>query len=466
MSFIFDIPSKRNPKEVEKAFENGTTYYGLPKDIVFCKSCVISNQRPNSEYEFKHTSDTKKRTIGFKNGICDACNFTSLKKTKINWQKREKKLRELCDKHRKNDGSYDCIVPGSGGKDSFFTSHMLQHKYGMNPLTITWAPNMYTPWGLKNMENWVNSGVDNCLTSPNRRVQRLLTRLSLENLLHPFQAFQFGQKFLAPRIAMQHNIELIFYGEAATEYGNPLEETKTPIMDINYFVNDNINDLYVGGVSHSDLINKFDLSLSDLKHYTPLTTKEIGNSKIEVHYFGYYEPWHPQGNYYYAVEHGGFVTAPGRLSGTYNKYSSIDDKMEEFNYYTQGIKFGLGWCSYVAAFETRSGDLTREEAVALTKKYDIEFPETWINDFLEYVSITPKEYPIASEHFEQPVMTRDYFEALVDKFRSPHIWKLHNNNWTLRKNCWNNSHLNLKQDDSATSWTGNNYFKDNQFIKK
>ena len=466
MSFIFDIPLKKTSEQVEADFINGAAYYGLPKEITFCSSCVISNQRPNSEFEFKHTATTKKRTIGFKNGLCDACHYALIKKNEIDWEERENALRVLCDKHRKSDGSYDCIVPGSGGKDSFFTSHMLQHKYGMNPLTITWAPNMYTPWGIKNMENWVNSGVDNCLISPNRRVQRLLTRLSLENLLHPFQAFQFGQKYLAPRIALQHNIELIFYGEAATEYGNPHEETTTPIMDENYFINDNANDLYVGGTSYADLMNKFNLSHSDLKHYTPLTTKEIGDSKIEVHYFGYYEPWHPQGNYYYAVEHGGFVTAPARLSGTYNKYSSIDDKMEEFNYYTQGIKFGLGWCSYVAAFETRSGDLTREEAVALTKKYDIEFPETWINDFLEYVSITPKEYPIASEHFEQPVMTRDYFEALVDKFRSPHIWKLHNNNWTLRKNCWNNSHLNLKQDDSATSWTGNNYFKDNQFIKK
>ena len=459
MSYIFYKSLKRNSETVESEYKNGVVYYGLPKDVFYCKSCVISNQRPNSEYEFKHTAKTKKRTIVFRDGLCDACYYATQKKTTVDWEKREKELRDLCDKHRKSDGSHDCIVPGSGGKDSFFTSHMLQHKYGMNPLTITWAPNMYTPWGLKNMENWVNSGVDNSLFTPNRRVQRLLTRLSLENLLHPFQAFQFGQKYLAPRIAMQHNIELIFYGEHASEYGNPLEETETPIMDERYFINDNVDDLYVGGTSHADLINKFGLSLADLKHYTPLSTKEIGNSKIEVHYFGYYEPWHPQGNYYYAVEHGGFVTAPERLSGTYNKYSSIDDKMEEFNYYTQGIKFGLGWCSYVAAFEARSGDLTREEAVSLTRKYDIEFPETWLNDFLDYVSLPPKEFPVASKHFEQPIMDRDYFEALVDKFRSPHIWKLENNIWTKRKNCWDDFIDDKNNVDSASTWTGNKKVK-------
>ena len=60
---------------------------------------------------------------------------------------REKELRELCDQYRKNDGSYDCLVPGSGGKDSFYAAHLLKYKYGMHPLTVTWAPHIYTPWG-------------------------------------------------------------------------------------------------------------------------------------------------------------------------------------------------------------------------------------------------------------------------------------------------------------------------------
>ena len=455
MAYIFKKPLKRIDKDVEADYKKGIAYFGLNKDVVFCKSCVISNQRPNSEFEYNHKSDTKKRTIIFQDGLCQACKFAAIKKQEIDWDQREKELRALCDKHRKSDGSYDCIVPGSGGKDSFFTSHMLQHKYGMTPLTITWAPNMYTPWGLKNMENWVNSGIDNTLFSPNRRVQRLLTRLSLENLLHPFQAFQFGQKYLAPRIAMQHGVELIFYGEHMAEYGNSLEETKTPIMNESYFIEDNLDDFYAGGVSHSDLMDNYGLTSADLKHYKPLTSKEIGDSKIQVHYFGYYEPWHPQGNYYYSVEHGGFVTAPERLSGVYTKYVSIDDKMEEFNYYTTGIKYGIGWTSFVSAFESRSGDLTREEAVALTKKYDIEFPETWINDFLEYVSLPSKEFPEASKHFEQPIIDRIYFDNLVDKFRSPHIWKLDGDKWSLRKSCWDDVVESDNEIDTASNWTGN-----------
>lgn len=455
MDYIYKKPLKANAEKVESDFNKGVTYYGLNNEVTYCKLCVISNQRPNSEIEFIHTSKTKKKTIIFEDGICQACKFAKDKKQKIDWKVREKQLRDLCDKYRSNDGSYDCIVPGSGGKDSFFTSHMLQNKYGMTPLTITWAPNMYTPWGLKNMENWVNSGVDNMLFSPNRRVQRLLTRLSMENLLHPFQAFQFGQKYLAPRIAIQHNIELIFYGEHMAEYGNSVDEAETPIMSEAYFINDNQKDLYVGGVSHYDLKRKFGLGDEDLKHYKPLTTKEIGDAKFQVHYFGFYENWHPQGNYYYSVENGGFVTSPERLSGTYTKYSSIDDKMEEFNYYTLGIKFGLGWTSNVASFEVRSGDLTREEAMSLTRKYDIEYPETWLNDFLEYISLPVKQFPIASKHFEQPIVDRTYFNNLVDSFRSPHIWKLEKDIWSKRKNSWDEYNEDKNTLNSASNWTGN-----------
>ena len=78
----------------------------------------------------------------------------------------------------------------------------------------------------------------------------------------------------------------------------------------------------------------------------------------------------------------------------------------------------------VASFEIRSGDLTREEGVSLSRQFDIEYPNTWLDDFLNYVSLPTKEYQIASKQFEQPVINKYYFDALVDKFRSPHIWRL------------------------------------------
>ena len=120
------------------------TYFGLPKEVKFCNKCVISNQRPSSAVEFKHTIKTKKKTIGFDDeGVCDACRQSEIK-NRIDWKVREEELLQLLDKYRRSDGYYDCIVPGSGGKDSAYQSHVLKYKYGMNPLTITWPPILYT----------------------------------------------------------------------------------------------------------------------------------------------------------------------------------------------------------------------------------------------------------------------------------------------------------------------------------
>ena len=90
--------------------------YGLPIDVKFCKKCVISNQRPSSTVEFKNKADSKE-TIHFdENGVCDACAFAEKKNATIDWEKREQKLKALCEEHRSKDGSYDCLVPGSGVK--------------------------------------------------------------------------------------------------------------------------------------------------------------------------------------------------------------------------------------------------------------------------------------------------------------------------------------------------------------
>ena len=167
--------------------------YGLPESVLFCKRCIISNQRPNSAIEFSHTAKSKKDTIGFDTDlICDACKL-AVKKKEIDWESRDAELRALCDKHRSTDGSYDCLVPGSGGKDSFVAAHMLKYEYGMHPLTVTWAPHVYTEWGWRNFQRWIHAGFDNYLCTPNGRVHRLLTRLAVENLFHPFQAFVLGQ---------------------------------------------------------------------------------------------------------------------------------------------------------------------------------------------------------------------------------------------------------------------------------
>ncbi|TAJ10987.1 MAG: N-acetyl sugar amidotransferase [Nitrospirae bacterium] len=376
----------------------------------------MSNQRPSSSIEFKHGKDRRHATLQFnEDGVCDACKVAE-KKDAIDWEQRESELLELLDKHRRKDGYYDCVVPGSGGKDSAYAAHVLKYKYGMHPLTITWPPILYTDVGLKNFRSWIEiGGFDNVTFKPNGRAQRLLTRLAIENLLHPFQTFILGQKNLAPKIAAKYKVPLIFFGEHEAEYGNPIAETSSSLRDKSYFVMQDLSEVQLGGVSIRELQDRYGLSLNEIMPYLPADYKELEQSQIEVRYLGYYLKWTPQECYYYAVEHTGFEANPVRTEGTYSKYNSLDDKIDGFHYYTTFIKFGLGRATYDASQEIRNKHLTREEGVALVRRFDGEFPERYFQEVMEYIGMKPER-----------------FLELCDQFRSPHLWAKEGGQWRLR----------------------------------
>lgn len=417
----------------DPARESRPTLYGLPNDIQFCTKCVISNQRPNSAIEFKHTKESRKSTIRIdEEGVCDACRQAERKEREIDWEERQRQLVALCDKYRSRNGSFDCIVPGSGGKDSFYAAHKLKYEFGMNPLTVTWAPHVYTDWGWKNFQSWIHAGFDNFLVTPNGRTHRLLTRLSIENLFHPFQAFILGQKYLAPKMAALHKIPLVFYGENEAEYGNPILDNENSERDWKYFSAQNESEVSLGGVSVADLKNKFGLTAADISMYMPADPSVIADIGLEVHYLGYYLKWHPQSCYYYSVENGGFIASPERTPGTYSKYNSIDDRIDDLHYYTTFIKFGIGRATYDASQEIRSDDILRDEGVALVRRFDGEWPARFEEELLDYISLQPEQFPEASKLFESWKVDRAYFDALANQFRSPHLWDYVDGQWCLR----------------------------------
>jgi len=348
-------------------------------------------------------------------GICDACKFAEHKES-IDWTKREEELIRLLDRHRRNDGYYDCIVPGSGGKDSAYAAHVLKYKYEMHPLTVTWPPLIYTDIGWKNFKNWINTGgFDNISFNYNGRVHKLLTRLAIENLLHPFHPFILGQKNLPPKIALQYGVPLIFYGENEAEYGNPIADNRTSLRDKSYYSMTHLDDIYLSGVSIRELQERYNLTLNDIYTYLPPDYRQVEKSNLEVHYLGYYLKWTPQESYYYAVEHTDFQANPERTEGTYSKYNSLDDRIDGFHFYTTFIKFGIGRTTYEASQEIRNRHITREEGKALVKRFDGEFPKKYFKEVMDYIGM-------AQEHFLQ----------LCEKARSPHLWKKVDGTWKLR----------------------------------
>jgi N-acetyl sugar amidotransferase len=345
--------------------------------------------------------------------VCSACNYAVYKQTKVDWQKREEELVALLDRFRKNDGSYDVIVPSSGGKDSAFIAHELKHRYGMNPLTVTWAPHLYTEIGFQNLQAMIHTGdLHNILGTPAAKTHRALTKLSFEILGDPFQPFIYGQTNFPLQTAVRYKVPLIMYGEnGEVEYGGDMKNAFNPTRD---YKSDHKKH-YFSGIGPEDM-TRYGISEKELVPYMAPPDAELDALKAEIHFYGYYKKWVPQENYYYCVENTGFKANPVRSEGTYSKYASLDDKIDGFHYYLAFIKFGLGRATSDSAHEIRDGHLTREEGVQLVRKFDGEFPAKYFKDFLEYCDIT-----------------EEYFHEVIDSWRSPHLWEKIDGSWKLKK---------------------------------
>ena len=394
--------------------------YGLPLEVKFCKKCTMSNQRPSSSVEFKNVKGEKKRPLSFdEHGVCDACNFAEKKKL-IDWVEREKQFRDLCDRFRRHDGRYDVVVPGSGGKDSVMAAHLLKYKYGMNPILVTWPPAIYTGIGRFNFDRWLESGFANYTYNQNRRVHRILTQQAFLNLCHPFQPFILGQKNLAPKMSALLDIPLVIFGENEAEYGNAIADNEKPTRDPKYYSAEaRLDELYLGGVNARELMERYQFTTADLEAYLPIDPNKLQQVGTEVHYLGYYLRWHPQETYYFSVENTGFMPNWHRTEGSYSKYSSLDDKIDWLHYYTAHVKFGLGRATYDSAQEIRNGDITRDEGIALIRRYDGEYPRQYLNDCLRYMDITAEQ-----------------FHEVIEEARTPHLWRMVGEEWQLRYPIW------------------------------
>ena len=282
-----------SPKIIDKQIEK------LPKEIKFCKKCVVSNQRPRIYFD--------------EEGVCGACKFAHLK-DEIDWKHREKLLKEVCNQYRSKDGKFDVIVPASGGKDSARVAYELKYNYRMHPLTITWAPFEYTPIGYQNFRNFCKiGGFNNLQCWQNGMFHRKLARVAFEAVGDAWQPFTYGQMCYAFHIAKAFDIPLVFFGEnGEAEYsGDPkvFNEKGMPIhiWTEQYFKGATIKDLIKYGTEETDYFTNDDFDESDLTFYQPPTKSDLD---AEFHWFSFYKKWIPQENYYLATEKTGFQAQP------------------------------------------------------------------------------------------------------------------------------------------------------------
>jgi len=328
-------------------------------------------------------------------GVCSACRFAE-KKAQTDWKAREEELERMLEHHRSVDGSFDVVVPVSGGKDGGFTAHMLKHKYGMHPLCVSFAPLIPTEIGQKNLRAFIDSGFDVIQGHPNGQSARKLARLAFEHMGDPFQPFIYGQTNFPLRIATQERIPLVFYGEdGEAEYGGVVKEARATRKPEEH------DSQYFSGKS-PEFWEAYGIKAHELEIFKGPLYQDF---RPQIHFFGYYQKWRPQDNFYYCCQNTGFIPNPERTEGTFSKYASLDDKLDGLHYYLAFIKFGIGRATSDTAHEIRDDHITREEGVALVHKFDGEFPSKHFAEACEYMNLDA-----------------DTALKIIDSWRSPKVW--------------------------------------------
>jgi len=363
----------------------------------YCKKCIIP--------------DTRNRITFDENGVCSACRYAEDKKS-IDWEQRRKEFEELLNKYRSKNGEYDCIIPCSGGKDSATVAYKMKYKYGMNPLLVTVPPCLYTDVGRRNLESLIDRGFDHIMYTTNPEVGRKLARkLFIEKGDHFIPWVQVV--YAAPlRIAVKFNIPLIIYGEdGEREYGGAYKERKYS----GQISKEDIKKYYLRGNDPEEWLEE-GITKKDLEPYFLPSVEDLERVGVRPIHFGHFTKWNPCENYLFAKEHTGFQPREGRSWGTYTNYASLDDKTDEFHYYPIWLKFGFCRTTSDACHEIRDGQITREKAVELAKKYDGNFPsQESLKEFLEYIRMDEKE-----------------FQEVLEKFRNHDIWEKVDGEWKIK----------------------------------
>lgn len=366
----------------------------------YCKKCVMPNTRPGIQFN--------------ENGVCYPC-LVAEKRKSTDWAQRQEELKKLCGRYRRKDGYYDCIIPVSGGKDSYFQAYVMKKIYQMNPLLVCVSDSFtHTAAGQHNLRNLSEIFECDLLTyNLNHSTVRKMVRLAFENFGSPNWPIDLAIYSVPSKIAYSFDIPLIVYGEnIAYEYGGPnAKETYSAKEQIK---NDVVKPIdwewwYGHGVSKEE---------AEFIKYPPSKILD----KLEPIYLSYFFPWDGYQNYQLAKKYGFKSlndTGEWKREGFVEDYDQIDSMGYLVHPWLKYPKFGHARATDVCCYWIRTGRITREEAIKLVKEHDHKLDPRVLKDFLELTGYSEKEFWKVVEKF----WNRDIFEKVDGK------WKLKNPVW-------------------------------------
>ena len=348
---------------------------------------------------------TRPRITFDSKGFCNACQWMEEKKT-LDWSKRKDELKSILRNNKKN-GNYDCIVPVSGGKDGSYVAFKIRDEIGLNPLTVTSRPPLESSVGKTNLLRFINEGFDHIHISTNKEVMRKLNTLGFINKGSPYYGWLISVFTSVIKLAIQNNIELIFYGEdGEVEYGGSTKNKDKPFFDISYMIKN-----YFEG-DYELILNQSGLKRDQLYWFDLIDENKDKIKNIKLTHWGYFEPWDSYRNYLFSKEKYNIEESESANEGTFTNFAQNDQALFALHMYLMYLKFGFGRATQDAGIEIRRGAMDRDQAISLAKLYDDNYPENFIDLYLDYFK-----------------MKREEFDNILDKFANKKIFKKISGRW-------------------------------------
>jgi N-acetyl sugar amidotransferase len=342
--------------------------------LKYCVKCVLPNTKPHLPFDDE--------------GVCDAC-LSYENRSSVDWDARKKELEEILNRYRsKDNSSWDCVVPVSGGKDSTFqVIKVLQ--LGFNPLCVTATTCDLSEIGRKNIENIKGLGVDLVEFSPNPVVRKKLNRIGLTQVGDISWPEHVGIFTIPVRAAVQYGVPLIIWGEnSQNEYGGPDGARDSKTLDRRWLEEfGGLLGLRVSDLSEMDGIE--DKYLIPYSYPTDEDLKRVGVSGL---FLGSFLPWDGYSNSLLAQAYG-FSVLSSTIEGSIVNYENIDNHQMGIHDYFKFLKFGFGRASDIASLHIRRGRISREDGLELVKMHDGKFPWSYLGKPLDEI-LKPLEIEI------------------------------------------------------------------------
>ncbi len=353
--------------------------------------------------------------------VCSGCRVAAQKQV-LDWEDRRRRLERLIEPYRSKDGTnHDCIIPVSGGKDSYFQVHVVKNVLGLNPLLVTYHGNNYTATGMKNLENMREAfSVDHIFFTPSIDVLKTLNRMGMQ-MMGDMNWHAHAGIFTYPiRVAVQQNIPLMFWGE----HGRMELGGMHSYNDFVEFTYRHRHEHACRGYEWRDFVEmapKYGekLSTKDMIAWMYPNDDEIEEVGVRGLYISNFFKWDANEHGPMMIEKYGFQVAEEPFERTYRTMSNLDDMHENgIHDYMKYIKFGYGRATDHTSKDIRSGLMTREEAIVIVRQRDhIKSRDLW--RWLKYVS-----------------WTEEKFDEVADRFRDPRVWWFGKDGRWTKDNIW------------------------------